>query len=141
VLSVTALKLEEADKKIYSNFIDSLRSQKTKYTYDKALKVFMKFHGIESYSKLLATPIPETEEKIKAYILDMVNKELSTSFMQIFMASIKNFFEMNDIENIKWRKLKRFMGEKTPIHEDRRYNYEEIQILLNTSESGKSFRK
>jgi len=37
---------------------------------------------------------------------------------------------MNDIENIDWRKLKRFMGEKTPENEDRCYTHEEIQQLL-----------
>jgi hypothetical protein len=70
----------------------------------------MKFHSIESYSALLETP--DIEEKIKQYIIDLVNRELSTSFMNIFVASLRNFFEMNDIENIKWRKLKRFMERK-----------------------------
>jgi site-specific recombinase XerD len=122
----------EKEEEIYSNFINSLRSQKTKDTYDNSLKVFMKFHNIESYSQLLESP--DIEQKIKGYVLELVHRELSTSFKQIFMSAIKHFFEMNDIENIKWRKLKRFMGEKTPIHEDRRYEYEEIQTLLNHSD-------
>lgn len=104
---------------VYSNFIDSLRAQRTKENYDGALKMFMKFHNITTYLQLLQMPIPEVEEKIKTYILDSIIKELSTSFMKIFMAAIKNFFEMNDIENIRWRKLKRFMGEETPKNEDR----------------------
>jgi integrase len=59
---------------------------------------------------------------------------MSSSFLKMFLASIKNFFEMNDIENIRWRKLRRFMGEETPIHEDRAYSYEEIQTLINTAD-------
>lgn len=117
---------------VYSNFINSLRSARTKDVYDNALKQFMKFHNIESYSTLLVTS--DIEEKIKAYIIDMVNRELSTSFMNVFMASLKNFFEMNDIENIRWHKLKRFMGEETPSHEDRRYTHEEIHTSLNASD-------
>jgi site-specific recombinase XerD len=105
---------EEAE--VYSNFINSLRSQCTKNTYERALKLFMRFHNIQSYSELVQIPIPEVEEKIKAYIVHLVNKESSSSFMLIFMAAIKNFFEMNDIENKRWRKLKRFMGEETPKH-------------------------
>ena len=81
---------QEAD--VYSNFINSLRSQCTKDTYDRSLKLFMKFHKIGSYSELLEIPIPEIEEKIKAYILNMVNKERSTSFMQIFMVCYQRTF-------------------------------------------------
>lgn len=117
----------------YSNFIDCLRAQRSKENYDRALKMFMIFHNITTYLQLLQMPIPEVEEKIKTYILDSLIKELSTSFMKIFMAAIKNFFEMNEIENIRWRKLKRFMGEETPKNEDRCYTHEEIQTLLNLS--------
>lgn len=125
-----SLALEE--DAIYSNFINSLRSVRTKQVYDMTLKQFMKFHNIGTFSSLLLTR--DIEEKIKAYILDMVSREISTSYMNLSLASLRNFFQMNDIENIKWHKLKRFMGEKTPNHEDRRYTHEEIQTLLNASE-------
>ena len=92
----------------------------------------MKFHNITTYTSLLQTS--NIEDKIKVYILDIVNRELSSSTMKIFLAAVKNFFEMNDIENIKWRKLKRFMGEKTPENEDRCYSHEEIQTLLNIAD-------
>ncbi len=125
-----SLALEEDT--IYSNFINSLRSVRTKKVYDMTLKQFMKFHDIGTFSSLLLTR--DIEEKIKEYILDMVNREISTSYMNLSLASLRNFFQMNDIENIKWHKLKRFMGEKTPNHEDRRYTHEEIQTLLNASD-------
>ena len=41
---------------------------------------------------------------------------------------------MNDIENIRWRKLKRCMGEETPNNEDRCYTDQEIQTLLNCAD-------
>src|SRR6476646_7887963 len=95
----TEQKLED---KVYSNFIDSLRSAKTKDVYDKALKQFMKFHNIESYSILLGSQ--DIEDKIKQYMMNIRGRELSTSFMTIFLSAIKSFYEMNDIENIRWRK-------------------------------------
>jgi integrase len=97
----------------------------------------MKFSNIESYSMLLASQ--DIEEKIKQYIIDVRDRELSTSFMHIFLSSIKAFFEMNDIENIRWHKLKRFMGEKTPKHDDRCYNHEEILNMLNVSDLKRKF--
>lgn len=50
-MSVIAKTELDKDKQAYSNFIDSLRSSKTKD--DKAVKQFMKFHNIECYSLLL----------------------------------------------------------------------------------------
>lgn len=120
------------EDKIYSNFYHSLRSARTKQAYDYALTQFMKFHNITTYTSLLQTS--DIEDKIKVYILDIVNQGLSTSTMKIFLAAVKNFFEMNDNESLNWRKLKRFMGEKTPENEDRCYTNEEIQTLLNISD-------
>ena len=40
---------------------------------------------------------------------------------------------MNDIEDIKWRKLKRYVGEEQPKHEDRCYTYEEIHNLYKNA--------
>ena len=127
---------QDREKIIYSNFINSLRSAKTKDVYDKSLKQFMKFSNVESYYSLLllANQSQDIEEKIKQYIIDVRDRELSTSFMHIFLSSVKAFFEMNDIENIRWHKLKRFMGEKTPKHDDRCYNHEEILNMLNVSD-------
>jgi integrase len=128
---ITKIELDK-DKLVYSNFIDSLRSAKTKDVYDKALKAFMKFHNIEYYSLLLGSQ--DIEEKIKQYMMNIRSRELSTSFMTIFLSAIKTFYEMNDIENIRWRKLKRFMGEETPRYEDRKYTREEILTLFTASD-------
>ena len=124
---------QELEDKVYSNFMDSLKSSKTKDVYDKALKLFMKFHKIQSYS-LFALGYEDIEEKIKQYIMNIRSRELSSSFMNVFLSSIKAFYEMNDIENIRWHKLQRFMGEKTPKHEDRCYSDNEILTLLNASD-------
>ena len=40
---------------------------------------------------------------------------------------------MNDVENIKWRKLKRYIGEEIPEHEDRCYTHEEIHTLVKNA--------
>lgn len=88
------LKEQEQEDKIYSNFVNSLRSARTKEVYDSTLKQFMKFHNIESYSALLH--MDDVQEKIKAYIIKVVNRELSTSYMNISIASLRNFFEMNE---------------------------------------------
>lgn len=123
------LVLEE--EQIYSNFINSLRSPKTKQNYTSALKQYMRFHGLENYSQLVSMSNFQIFEAIKSFILDLVNRRSSTSNINMCLAALKNFYEMNDIEDIKWNKLKRFRGEETAFHEDRRYMHEEIHTLLN----------
>jgi integrase len=91
----------------------------------------MQFHSLTNYSSLMVT---DKEEKIKGYVLHLRSKQASkTQFVQLF-ATLKNFYEMNDVEDIKWRKLKRFIGEEVPEHEDRRYTHEEILVLVKNTE-------
>lgn len=87
----------------------------------------MTFHNFNEYSSLMAT---DKEEKIKQYILHLRNKEASNSQFKMLFCTLKNFYEMNDVDDVKWNKLKRFQGEELPQHEDRRYKHREIQILV-----------
>ncbi len=87
----------------------------------------MKFHHMTTYSQMMVT---DREEKIKQYVLHLVSNNMSSSAQRITMAALRNFYLMNDIEDIKWHKLKRFMGEETVPNEDRRYTHEEIHTLI-----------
>jgi len=86
----------------------------------------MDFHSIKEYSSLMV----DKEQKIKEYVLHLRGKEASSSQFKMLFATLKNFYEMNDVEDIKWKKLKRFVGEEIPVHQDRCYSREEIQILV-----------
>jgi hypothetical protein len=82
----------------------------------------MQFHSLANYSSLMVT---DKEEKIKQYVLHLRSKDASrTQFVQLF-ATLKNY-EMNDVEDIRWRKLRRFIGEEVPEHENRRYTHTKI---------------
>ena len=121
------------ESQLYSNFIDSLRSEATKTNYSYCLKKYMQFHKTKSYSSLLVTP----EDKIKSYVIYLREKGASGSQHKMLFSTLKNFYEMNDIESIKWRKLKRYVGEEVPEHEDRCYSNEEIQTLVQGASSMK----
>jgi integrase len=115
------------DDHLFSNFINSLKSADTKKHYSYELKKYMEFHSMTDYSSLMVT---DREDKIKQYVIHLSNQGASKSRFTILFAALKNFYEMNDVEDIKWRKLKRFMGEEVPKHEDRRYTHEEIYTLV-----------
>ena len=118
------------EEKIYSNFINSLRSKFTKRQYRIALQHYMKFHGIVKYSGLMAMSHDQIFECIKSFILNMVQRGCSTSNMNIHICALKNFYDMNDIEDIRWRKLKRFRGEKLRRMKSADSTHEEIQTLI-----------
>lgn len=115
---------------LYSNFINSLKSEYTKRNYAYYLKQYMKFHNFTEYSSLMLT---DKEERIKQFVIHLRTKEASKSQFKILFATLKNFYEMNDVENIKWRKLKRYIGEEIPEHEDRCYTHEEIHTLVKNA--------
>ena len=115
---------------LYSNFINSLKSPETKKNYSYALKKYMDFHSMTKYSDLM---LADREDKIKQYVIHLSNKGVSTSWFMLLFSSLKNFYEMNDVEDIKWRKLKRYVGEEQPKHEDRRYMDEEIHKLVQNA--------
>ena len=121
---------DENEHNLYSNFIDSLKSKSTKLNYDYALKRYMQFHRLEKYSSMM---VPEKEQMIKEYIVHLVNNNASTSWINMIFSALHNFYEMNDVEDIKWKKLKRFMGEETPHNEDRCYTHEEIHTLVSSA--------
>ena len=112
---------------LYSNFINSLKSPETKKEYSYFLKVFMRFHNITSFSNMLENP----EQKIRVYLIETSKRNLSKTHFGIMLAALRNFYEMNDIDNIKWNKLKRFIGETKAPHKDRAYSHEEILTLVN----------
>jgi integrase len=115
------------ESKLYSNFYDSLKSPDTKKHNSYCLRQYKTYHSMTEYSSLMVT---DREEKIKQYVLHLRSKEASKSQFKMLFATLKNFYEMNDVEDIKWRKLKRFVGEEVPQHEDRCYTHEEIHILV-----------
>lgn len=119
-------------QEIYSNFYDSLKSPKTKYIYSFYLKTFMKFHKIEegNYAALFENP----EQKIKDYLIAASKKDYAIAHFRI-MISCLNFYSMNDYDEIKWAKLKRFIGETKPKHQDRAYTHDEILTMVNAAGS------
>ena len=128
--------ISERDSKIFSNFYDSIGAEETKKSYFHSLKQFMAFLKVNKYSDLIppAKSREEIYESIKSFILHLREKKVSTRTINLRLYALKSFYDMNDIEDIRWKKLKKYRGEETEINEDRGYTYEEIQQILNVSD-------
>jgi hypothetical protein len=57
----------------------------------------MKFHNFTEYSSLMLT---DKEEKIKQFVVHLRIKEASKSQFKILFATLKNFYEMNDVYSL-----------------------------------------
>lgn len=117
------------EQRLYSNFIDSLKSDFTKKTYNYHLKRFMNHMKIQSLNSFLKLPITEIEQLIISYLVKS-KTEVSTPHIKIGFAAIKHLCVMNDVR-INERKLGKFLGEPSIPQENRAYTHEEIQKLLN----------
>jgi integrase len=86
--------------------------------------------GVNEYDKLLDKDI----KLIQMDICDWVTyfkKGHSSASVSTYLAAIAKFYSMNDIVTLNWRKIKSYLGERVKVAEDRPYNHNEIQALLN----------
>jgi integrase len=117
----------------YYNFINSLKSQETKNGYNKSLRKYMQHYKITDVNKLLTFSITEMENMLTDYLLDLQQKDLSSSYVNLNFCALKHFYFMNDIR-INDKKISKFLGEKKRKNTDRGYTHEEIKKLLDVSD-------
>lgn len=115
--------------KIWLNFYESISSEESKYAYTNSLWGYMAFDHITKYSQLIDRPLEKTKTSIQNYIVSLKNRGLSTSFIRFVKAAIKHFYDMNEIENLGWKRLSKFRGAESK-HEDRGYTHQEISKVL-----------
>ena len=120
----------------YQLFIDSCRAKKTKETYEASLKSYMLFRNVSSADSLLAEDVKQSQSKIIEYIILQKKNGLSWQTRVIRAAALKHFYEMNDV-TLNWKKITRFIGEKTRTVEDRAYTKEEVRRMLDKCDERK----
>lgn len=90
----------------YFNFINSIRSEKTKEVYYGNLKLFMKFNGLDKMSDLLKI---DAQNSIIKYVMSLRQSGLSSNSISVRLNSIFHFYSMNDVVLNK-KKIKMFKG-------------------------------
>lgn len=67
------------------------------------------------------------------YIVYLKEKGLSGYSINTCINSIKKFYESNDID-LRWKKIKGYIGSKRRVKKDRAYTYEEIRKILDKAD-------
>jgi len=102
------------------NFLDSLKSERTKEQYAYHLKRFNRYQSVSDRI---------TDSQIVDYLMQMKKEGLSSSYRNIALAAIKHYFVMNRVM-LNWTWIAKFIGEQKFDNQIRGYNHEEIQKLL-----------
>jgi len=118
------------EEEIYFNFINSIKSEATKSTYEIHVKSFMKFCNVTKLSDLLKLDV---QKQIVKYLMSLREIGLSYNTLSLSLNSIYHFYEMNDVPLNK-KKINMFKGEFKRKIVDRAYNHDEIKKILDISD-------
>lgn len=132
----------EAESRAYFDFINSISSEHTKKSYNQNLARFMKFCNVAILDNELKIDMEKSAEQLlkidieismKDYIVSLRQDKISYATIHVLLAPIYHFCEMSDIV-IRKSKIKKYMGEKKKVVNDRSYTHEEIARLLNVAD-------
>jgi site-specific recombinase XerD len=91
----------------FLNFIQTCKTAKTKSNYINALKYYMRFSRVTNYDDLLTNiDTKDIQRNIIMFIEYCKQRNLAYSTIKGYVAGIKHWYESNDIEGLKWRKIK-----------------------------------
>jgi integrase len=118
----------------FRNFSQTCRSPQTRHGYIVALHYFMDYLRLphQEYDKLLDRDPKLIQMDICDYVLHLKEKQLSAATVSMYLAAVRKFYEMNDIE-LHWKKIHSFKDEPNKRVEDRPYTHSEIATLIKDS--------
>ena len=117
----------------YRNFIQAVHSPFSRQIYKDALKHFMSFRKVESCDQLL-------EGDVQSYLIDYViylreERKVVANTIKVNLAALRKFYDTNDIDKIKWKKVKMYVGKtRSNGKRDRPYTHYEISKMLEKAD-------
>ena len=132
----------EQEDLYYSNFVNSLKSNATKWAYCARLKYFMDFVGASKYSELVEQDKKVIENNLKSYLVYLRQKRgVSFQSANHYLNPVKKFYYVNLDYEFKWGLIKMYLGDDDDDNnsivqegeEDRPYTRQEIQTMLKTA--------
>ncbi len=125
-------------------WLESLRSESTKYAYSIHLSLFCKFHNVDPDQLLqLNNSLAQLKTMILNYIIRLKKLakqsagkprkgEISVNSIKLYLNGVKSFLEFNEIA-LPWKKISRFFPDDV-TNSYRSYTKEEITKLLSVAD-------
>lgn len=135
-ITILATSKRTPNQKDYDNFINSVKSQKTRKDYAKSFGYYLNYVGKNEND--LVKLLEEEPKDIQSDIIDFINylqneKKSSSATVNAYVAAVKRFYEMNDIV-LNWRKIHSYKNEFVKAVEDQPYTKDQIRLLLEKTD-------
>src|ERR1051326_8258382 len=93
----------------YTNFVDTIKSDKTRKQYKRCLIKFMRFASITELDNLLvlAGDPKALQQKIIDYVSYLKSRNLAAVTISLYLAAVVHFYSMNDV-TLNRRRIGRF---------------------------------
>lgn len=119
----------------FTAFTASISSPETRIGWTSTLHIFMTFHGMKGYHELVGDEgSPQNSKAIELKIIDYIAKRkeqgITAQSLANHLAALRHFYNMNDIDGIKWDKVRRYLGERIKTVDDKAYTHEQIAQVL-----------
>jgi site-specific recombinase XerC len=98
------------EDEVYFNFINSLKSEITKETYQLNIKLFMNYCNVTKV--LRSYDNNEPQKQIIKYLIALREKGLSSNSISTRLNAIYHFYDMNDV-TLNRKKINMFKGQFT----------------------------
>ena len=119
---------------VFRNFIETLPSIHSKRVYKNNLKLYMQYIGATEYEQMLEGDPRLIQSRIVEYIFHLRKQNTLTGrSINTRLSAIQKFYETNDVE-LKWKKIKSYIGSRKKKMKDRAYTREEIAKMLEKAD-------
>jgi translation initiation factor IF-3 len=94
----------------------------------------MRFRGVEDCNQLIEEDPKTIQSQLIDYVISLREEnKLNATTIRTRIAAVKKFYDTNDIE-LKWRKIKSYIGKGRKIKRNRPYTHFEIAKMLEKAD-------
>jgi site-specific recombinase XerD len=126
---------DKENRRLYTNFIYSIKTEVSRQMYVKCLKYYMKFLDVKTLKDLIDKPQKIIESDIKEYLIHLRNqKKISYNTVSLYLSAIRKFYYVNSDYQFKWDLITSYLGNDDTDDTDDHNNNNSDLILTEREE-------
>ena len=118
-------------------FMGAIRTDATRTAYTSGIRNFKEYAGLKTYSQLARLGSKKLKMLIASYIEHLKQKNLTYSTINLYLAPIELFLDMNEVSYPK-KVIRKLLPPATKKQGHKPYTTEEIQRMLDASSTSRT---